>query len=134
MDLSPVIFTQQTNRESFRQVIGLFDADTGDALDLSELTFDCEVRPLGVSVQSGYRDGGYANYNDVGIASQPIITLALGAGLTVLDLGLLEIAITATQMRSLCADTYGIALTASSDDDTRQVFLGRLPVLYGGVA
>lgn len=131
MDLNPVLFPQVTNRESFRQIIGLYDDDTNDPLDLTSLTFACEVRfQTNVISQPNY---GVSYYDDT-VYGNPVITLSLGSGLTVIDLGQLEVLITAAQMRGLCAGTYSIALTASDDTDTRQIFLGFLPVLFGGVS
>lgn len=133
MDINPVLFPQVTNRESWTQLIGLNDADTGDAIDLSTLTFVLEVRRT-INPRSGY--GGYGNsydygsYNDYG----PVISLALGNGIAVVALGVLQIDITLAQMRSLSPDVYSVGMTVSDADSTRQIMLGRLPVLFGGVS
>lgn len=134
MDINPVYFPQHTNRESVQQIIGLYDADTGDAIDLDDLTFVIEVRRTG----GGFRtdDSGYAYSSGIGTANDygPMFTLTLGDGLEVIDTGMVQMSITLDQMRTLDPDTYSIAMTASDGDETRQVFLGMLPVLFGGVS
>lgn len=134
MDLNPVAFAQVTNRESWSQLLGLDDEDTGEPLDLTSLTFTCEVRR---ERTSGNWSNTYStNYSDVGTDdfSGPIITLSLGSGLTVIDTGKLQVSFTLEQMRTLYPDTYSIALICSNGVDTRQIFLGTLPVLFGGVS
>lgn len=134
MDINPVLFPQITNRESWSWLMKLVDDDTGEPLDLSGLTFNCEVRrkqnnpSLDVTGYTPFYD--YGSIDDAGA----VLTLALGSGLTVIDLGQLQLSITVAQMRTLAPATYSIALTASSTDDTRQIFLGDLPVLFGGVS
>lgn len=135
MDLNPVLFPQVTNRESVQQIIGLYDADTGEAIDLTDLTFQLEVRRTGLG--SNCYSAGYGSSSDIGVSDsygRPEFTLTLDDGLEVIDTGMLQMSITVDQMRTLTPDTYSIAMTASNGVDTRQVFLGMLPVLFGGVA
>lgn len=132
MDINPVYFPQVTNRESWKAIVTCKDGDTGELIDLTGFTFACEVRrvPNNLLDQSGYVP--YYDYGSVDDAGASI-TLALGSGVTVVGLGQVQLDITVAQMRSLAPDTYSIALTAMLDDEARQVFLGTLPVQFGGV-
>lgn len=134
MDINPVLFPAVSNRESWQNIIGLYDIDTGEPIDLTDLTFVCEIRRTGQAMRP--YDSGYSNFGDIGAANDygPQIVLTLGAGLTVVDLGMLQVSISLDQMRTLSPDTYSIAMTASNGVDQRQLFLGRLPILFGGVS
>ena len=129
MDINPVHFAEVTNRESWSQIIELADADTGDDIDLTGYTFACEIRSMPRHARYGDTYGEWYDYPDV----RPVIALALGSGITVIDIGKIQLDITIAQMRTLGPGVYSIALTATLDPDTRQIFLGTLPVLYGGV-
>lgn len=135
MDINPVLFPAVTNRESWSQIIGFYDDDTGDALDLTPYTFACEVRLR--DRRSQFDQSGYTpNYDYGGVTDYgPLVTLALGSGITVVATGQLELDITVDQMRTLCAGTYLISLVLSDGTPTgsRQIFRGYLPVLFGGV-
>jgi hypothetical protein len=133
MDINPIVFPTVTNRESWSQLIGLYDDDTGDPLDLSQFTsMEAEIRRRGPRVddQSGYTPlYDYGGFNDYG----PAVQLSLGNGLTVIDIGQLLVSVTSDQMRSLSPEVYSFGLIMSNGTDTRQFFLGTLPVLFGGV-
>lgn len=135
MDIEPITFPAVTNREAWSQLLKLMDVDENEALDLDDLTFVCEVRRTGGSQwdNSGY--GSTYSSGSLDPNCQPMITLTNDDGITVVGDGEVEIYMTVEQMRTLAPDTYSIAMTARTSDasDTRQVFLGRLPVIFGGV-
>lgn len=124
-------FPEVTNREDWSQIVGINDAETGLAVDLTGLTFQCEVRRMPPRVQGS----GYGAFYDIGTVNwdAPVLTAALGSGLTVIDIGKLQISFPESKMRALDPGTYAVALTATDGTATRQIFLGRLPVLFGGV-
>lgn len=139
MDINPVLFPQITNREGWSPIMSIADDDTGDLIDLTNYTFALEIRRLNINNGSaGSR--GYGDSWDVGeyLTDGPIITASLGNGITVIDIGVIQVFLTSAQMRSLPGPaTYSVAMTATSSDDptnTRQIFLGRLPVLDGMVS
>lgn len=141
MDLNPVLFAQITNRETWTQIIGINDDDTGDLVSLTDINnfslYDIAVeiarstlRPGGGSPYSPYYLPGY--YDD---AYQPVITAALGSGITIIDTGTIQVRLTKTQMKTLGAGTYDVycTITEKADpDEARQMFIGRLSVFYGG--
>ncbi len=96
-------------------------------------TFQFEIRALqrGGGWGDGYSstwEGG--SFND----DRPIIKLSLGNGLMMVDTGCLTIRVPESQFRALRNRTYGASLTMTDSYDTRQWFIGRLPVFYGGVS
>lgn len=128
MDVSVYPFPQVTNRESWRQLVEIADADTGELIDLTGCTFLCDVRRQGPMFgSSGYGDsyGMVGSYDDYAALVSPTVSV-VGTGQIQLDLSL-------TQMRSLPPGSYMIALSVTLDDDTRQLFVGELPVIYGGL-
>lgn len=133
MYANPVLFPQVTNRESFAPYIGIYDDADGSPVNLSGLTFQLEIRRLGFG--SGHFASPTVPFYDDGPEASPVLTASLGNGITVVDVGVFQVVFSETQMRTLRAGTYSIACTASdgSPAGTRQLFLGRLPVLDGGV-
>ena len=68
-----------------------------------------------------------------GPGSTPIIQATLGKGLTIIDIGFVQINIPVTLMQRLRAKTYGVAMAMTDSVNTRQIFIGKLPMLYGGI-
>ena len=62
-----------------------------------------------------------------------MISAQLGNGLTMIGLGVLQVRIPAAMIQKLHHKTYGAALAMFDGSDTRQIFIGKLPVLHGGV-
>jgi hypothetical protein len=80
---------------------------------------------------SGYSESS----SDIGIDTvSPLITAQLGNGITVIGLGVLQIRIPASIMAKLRHRTYGAAMTLFDGYDSRQAFVGKLPIVSGGVA
>jgi hypothetical protein len=72
--------------------------------------------------------------SNIGIDTMtPIISSQLGNGITVVGLGVLQIRIPAITITKLHHRTYGAAMTMFDGSDTRQIFVGRLPMVSGGV-
>lgn len=64
----------------------------------------------------------------------PIIRAQLGNMITEVDIGVLQIRIPASQMIALRHRTYRAAMILFDGYDTRQLFIGKLPILSGGVS
>jgi hypothetical protein len=101
------------------------------------------VAQIGVAFQfeirGSQRDddfGAYGSSSQIGTDcfEQPIIAAQLGSGITVIDLGVLQIRIPESTIAKLRHKTYGAAMAMYDGADTRQVFIGKLPVQSGGVA
>lgn len=96
------------------------------------VSFDLEIRG---NHHGG--DGGYgSSSSSIGTDdfSHPIIQAQLGNGITVIGLGEIQVRIPASTITKLRHKTYGIAMIMYDGADTRQMFVGKMPVLYGGVA
>ena|ERR1017187_5874913 len=129
---NPSLFPAITNRESWSPQFTLYDDETGDLLDLTNLTFQLEVRNLR---RRDYDASGYGPSYGYGTADYqtPILTASLGNGITVTGPGTFEVFFSETQMSTLSPDTYSVACTVNDGTNVRQLFLGRLPVLDGMV-
>ena len=105
-------------------------------------TFQFEIRgdmPTGSS--AGYRPyWDWGSPNDQGA----ILLASLGNGISIIDVGYLQIFIPESNFRSILdqpynsqtntfACTFKASMTMTDTINTRQLFVGRLPVLFGGV-
>ena len=146
------LFPEISNRESWRPPVQLlWDDDASQPIELRDPTLKNSLYTLTLEiVPSEPRDHGSflfggtvpsAYYDDAG--DQPIITqqLASGAGalsnaaLSIIDVGAVQIFIPKAQISTLRGPrTYDVYLTVYDPtfDDGRQIFIGRLPVMYGG--
>lgn len=128
-------FPQYTNRESFTQLIGVYDDATGDAIDLSGCSIQVEIRRD--REHGGYGFDGYGPNYSIGAHDwcAPILTASIGKGVDIVDVGIFQLYFSETQFRSLSPGMHSINATLTSADgaDTRQLFLGRLPIFFGGV-
>lgn len=131
MPAPTVFFQPYSNREDFITTVGIYDDDTGAAINLSGWTFEFEIR----IPRPHFDSSGYIPWFDFGtpFETTPLITASLGSGITVLDTGILQILIPEATFRQLTAHTYMACLTGTNGTDTRQFFIGQLPVRYGGV-
>jgi hypothetical protein len=94
-------------------------------------TFQFEIR-RGPPRNDG---SGYVPWYDFGTPDDqgPLLSAALGTGITIVDIGYLQVLIPAVIFQQLNIGTFMASMTMSDGVATRQVFLANLPVLYGGV-
>jgi hypothetical protein len=99
------------------------------------LFFQMEIRRM--SEERHFDD--YSSWYDWGgggsppFSDQPLIRASLGSGLTIIDVGYIQINIPALIMQQLRLRTYSIAMAMTDSINTRQVFIGELPILFGGI-
>jgi len=93
--------------------------------------FDFEIRG-----HSGHHGDGFGSGIDIGTYSShgPIIRAQLGSDISVVDVGRIEVRIPASIIARLHHRTYGVGLTMFDGYDTRQLLIGTLPILSGGVS
>ena len=125
------------------QMIGYvltYESATGVMTVQIGLTFQFEIRcqaPAGAAGLMGGSD--YAPAYDYGGVTYspydgpPVLTAGLGTGVSIIDIGYYQILIPESLTRRLTHKTYQAALTITNSVDTRQVFIGKLPELSGGV-
>lgn len=130
-----VTFTALTGTGVMMGVVNSYNASTGAIqYTVSTMTVALEIRRdrFGTGQRN---DTGYVNFFDYGNVDDwgPIISLSLGNGITIIDVGTLQVYIAESQMRQLAGRTHIVAAVLTSADgiDARQLFLGRLPVLDG---
>jgi hypothetical protein len=108
-----------------------YNPGTGILICQIGMIFRFEIRRLGPS----YRATGdaYVPWYDLGTQGEdsPLITATLGQGISIIDIGTLQVRIPATVFQRLLGGTYSAALVFSDSVDTRQVYIGSLPVIPG---
>lgn len=147
---NPTLFPQTSNRESFRCTVQLIDDDTGDPIQLLDgnnnflYTIVLEIQkaepaPHDVGFWLGGTVPPYYDDDDA-----PIITTSVASGaanpsatslLSIVDIGTIQIFIPKNTFRTLRGTrTYDVYMTVYDPaiDDGRQLFIGRIPVMYGG--
>lgn len=110
---------------SYVSATGLLTVQIGD-------TFEFEVRRTGAK----FDGSGYIPWFDFGVQDEygPLISAQLGNGITIVDVGVMQIFIPASTMQKLRGGTYLVAMTVTDSVNTRQMFIGQLPILHGGVS
>lgn len=80
---------------------------------------------------------GYVPWYDWGTSSvandAPIISATLGTGISLVDIGYIQVRIPASTMWTLRGGTYHMALVGTDGFDTREVLLEPLHVEHGGI-
>jgi hypothetical protein len=127
-----------SNREDLYLPLSVFDDDTGQPIDMVALgwTFQFEIRRGGPkNTGSGYIPFyDWGTPDDLGPLISATLNAPVGAGTIIIDdVGFMHVMIPETLMRTLSSSTYQAAMTATDGFSTRQLFLARLPVLFGGV-
>ena len=135
----PVLFPAVSNREAWPQTIQIADDQTGDLIALTDSNNNplyaiyLEISPPRDG-RGGYGGGGYSSayYGDYG---EPIILASLSNYITIPDTGTIQVQIPYSIMKTLHGGrTYDVYLRIvdTTNDDGRQILIGKLPVSYGG--
>lgn len=121
-----------TGLNTMTGVVTSYVASSGAMVAQIGCAFDFEIR----GHHEHHHDGGYSsNSMFAGVDHPfPIIRAQLGSGISVIDVGVIQILIPASTIMKLRAKTYSEALVLYNGPDTRQVYIGKLPTLYGGVS
>jgi hypothetical protein len=94
-------------------------------------TFLFEIRRTGAR----FDGSGYIPYYDFGVSDEhgPLLQATLGTGIQIIDIGVIQIMIPAAAIQKLRNGTYSAALVVTDSVNTRQMFVGQLPVQWGAV-
>jgi len=95
------------------------------------IIFRFEIRRLGPNCRS--TGDAYVPWYDLGTQGMetPLLTAMLGTGISILDIGVVQVRIPAVMFQKLFGGTSAAALVFSDSVDTRQVYIGSLPVIPG---
>lgn len=126
---APVTIADPTGKNTMTGYVTSYAPSTGVLVCQIGSAFEFEIRG------HHHHDGGFGGFSSVGSIGEggSIIAAQLGNMLTVVDLGRVEIRIPASLMAKLGHKTYGAAMTMFDGADTRQLFVGKLPIISGGV-
>jgi hypothetical protein len=127
-----VIIADPTAKNTMSGYVTSYAPSTGALVVQVGCAFDFEMRAHHHHHDGG---GGYSFAADEfgGACDGPLIQAQLGSGITVVGTGIIQIRIPASTMSKLRHRTYGVAMTLFDGSDTRQLLLGKQPMLYGGV-
>lgn len=121
------------------QIVQIADNDTGDLIDLNDGSGNpaynialeiIEANPrTGWGMNMGFGPTPYYDWN-----CTPEISASLADYISIIDTGTVQIQIPKSVITSLRPTIYDVFMTLSpiGEDDSRQIWIGRLPVLYGG--
>jgi hypothetical protein len=126
---SPVTISDPTAKNTMTGFVTSYATATGKMVVQIGCAFEFEIRS-----HHHHSDGYGASFGVTDCGDGPIISAQLGNGITVVDLGRVQVRIPATAMATLRHRTYGVAMAMYLGGDTRQVFVGKLPILSGGVS
>jgi hypothetical protein len=134
-----VIADTATLKNTMTGYVVSYASATGALVCQIGVTFQFEIR------RGGPRNvgAGYIPWYDWGTPDSlgPLLTASLGSGITIVDIGMIQILIPEVTFRTLSDNTnlqattgtFKIGMTLTDSVNTRQLFLADLPVLYGGV-
>lgn len=109
-------------------------ASTGALVVQIGMSFLFEIR-RGCDGDRGYNGSGYAPYYDFGSYDRgPLLQATNGNGVAITDIGFIQILIPASIFQKLSGGTYTAALVMTDSVSTREILIGQLPVIHGGVS
>jgi hypothetical protein len=126
---SPVTISDATVKNTMTGYVTSYAPATGQMVCQIGMAFEFEIR-----THHHHGDGYGPSFGVTDHGDSPVISAQLGAGITVVDLGKAQLLIPASTIAKLHHRTYGAAMTMFNGADTRQLFVGKLPVLSGGVS
>jgi hypothetical protein len=138
----PITITDQSGVNSMTGFVTGYTAASGALVCQIGWSFQFEIRiapPISGTM-------GYVPWYDLGVYPDygPLISASLGNGINILDLGMIQISVPEAKFKTLgnigvanqptdWGGTFRANLTMTNTQDTRQVFMARLPVMSGGV-
>ena len=128
----PITFADPTGLNTMTGYVTSYAPTTGVVVFQVGTAFEFEIRHIG---PRDYHRTGYSVFYDIGTYPSlgPIITAQLGNGLTIIGVGVMQILIPAMIFQKLHLSTYLASMNMTDSINTRQVFVGQLPVEFGGV-
>lgn len=126
----PVTIRDATGLNTMTGYVTSYAPATGKMVAQIGSAFEFEIRG-----SHHHCDGGYgASWSIGGAGDTPLISAQLGNGITAVDVGKLQVRLPASLIAKLHHKTYRVGMAMFDGADTRQIFVGELPILSGGVS
>jgi hypothetical protein len=125
----PITIADPTGLNTMTGYVVSYAAATGALVVQVGCEFEFEIR----GGHGGHNDGYTASYDlgDWG-GTGPIILANLGNGITIIGTGIVQVRIPACELRKMRhTKTYRVGMGMFDGADTRQVFIGDLPITRG---
>ena len=128
-----VIADTPTGLNTFTGYVTSYSFSTGILVVQIGMSFLFEIRRL---VQSTYNNSGYETWYDFGVPDgcAPLLKATNGRGISIIDIGVIQILFPASMTQQLRGGTYQTGLMMTDGVNTRQLFIGPLPVFQGSVS
>lgn len=129
----PVTIADATGLNTMTGYVTSYVAATGAMVAQIGCAFDFEISGQSHGYDGGY-GGGYGTETAIGTSCDAsLITAQLGSGISVVDLGKVLVKIPAATIQKLHNRTYRMGFALSLGGEIRQIALGTLPVIGGGL-
>lgn len=128
----PITIADTPTRQNYMTGYVLsYDPNTGKMICQIGMIFRFEIRRL--PPYARVTGDAYVPWYDLGTQGEDtaLIAATLGNGISIVDLGTLQVRIPGLIFQQLQGGTYSAALALSDGFDTRQVYIGQLPVIPG---
>jgi hypothetical protein len=135
-----IVIADSTGLNTLTGMVTSYTASTGAIVAQIGWTYLFEIR----RAPPRNTGSGYITWYDFGTPEEygPILQASLGAGISVISTGVVQIQIFSGaaptnglgNFSGLHGGTYFACMTATDGLNTRQVFIGKLPVYHGGVS
>jgi len=129
---SLAVISDPTGKNTMFGYVTSYAPSTGKLVCQIGVAFLLEIR--GHHHGDGFGPCDYGSSSFIGTdEGTPIISAQLGNGISVVDLGRIQVRIPVSTFAKLHHKTYRAGMTMFDGADTRQLMIGKLPVLHGGV-
>lgn len=127
----PVTIADSTGKNTMMGYVTSYASSTGALVCQIGCAFEFEIR----SSPHHHGGSGYTPWYDVSTVYHggPLISAQLGNGISIIDQGFIQINIPASIMQKLRHKSFLASLNMTDSVNTRQVFVGELPIQFGGV-
>jgi hypothetical protein len=127
-----VIADTPTGLNTFTGYVTSYSATSGILVVQIGMSFLFEIRRRGPQ----FSGSGYETWYDFGVPGEcgPLIVATNGQGISIVDIGLVQVLIPAVMMQRLHGGTYHTGMVFTDGANTRQISIGMLPIFQGSVS
>lgn len=127
-----IIADTPTGLNTFTGYVTSYSFSTGILVVQIGMSFLFEIRR-----HAPRNDGsGYVPWYDFGTPNEcgPLLKATNGRGISIIDIGVVQVLIPASMMQQLHGGTYQVGMIFTDGVNTRQISIGTLPVFQGSVS